>query len=169
MRKPALFARSAAVIALTICSAALSPMHMGTAAAAGGTRVPFSPLRRACDFTPLGNPNFGISGAGSGEALIHTSGNTVVADVHFVNSREPGIHFDVGLIQVPRPTSSPCGPGDPGTAYAGMDIGPDGTAAVTVGDQIRPGATGVWVQILRPSTNSQSPVEFYTSVFVAHI
>jgi hypothetical protein len=108
-------------------------------------------------------------GTGSGEALIQTSGNTVVADVKFLLSKEPGMHFDVGLIQVPRPTSSPCGPGDPDTAYTGMDIGPDGTAAVTVQEQIRPGTTGVWVQILRPSERSQSPVEFYTSVSVAHI
>jgi hypothetical protein len=147
----------------------MSPIDMGTAAATGGTRLPFSPIRRACDHTALGNPNFGAVGTGSGEALIQTSGNTVVADVKFVNTKDPGRHFDVGLIQVPRPTSQPCGPGDPGTAYTGMDIGPDGTAAVSVQDQIRPGATGVWVQMQRPSERSQSPVEFYTSVFVAPI
>jgi hypothetical protein len=173
MRKPVLSVTSAAAIILTIYSAAMPPMNIGTAAAApagnGATRVPLTPILRYCDSTVSRPTNFGIVGTGEGEAFIVTHGNTVVAQVQFVNARFPGMHYDVGLIQVPRPTSSPCGPGAPDTAYTGMDLDAAGRATVTISDQIHPGTTGVWVKIDRPSPHSQLPAEYYSSRFVAQI
>jgi hypothetical protein len=79
---------------------------------------------------------------------------------------EPGTHYDVGLIQEPRPSSATCGPGDPGTAFTGMDTDAAGNATVTVQDSIRQGTTGVWVMVERANPHSQNPAEFYTSEFV---
>lgn len=175
MRNPVFSVTPAAAIILTICSAVMSPMGTGTAAGAppdvnaAATRAPFTPARRACDFHNLGVTNFGPVGTGSGEALIHTSGNTVVAEVQFVNTRFPGAHYEVGLIQVPRPTAPGCGPGAPGTAYTGMDIDAAGRATVTLQDQIRPGMTGVWVKIERSNPHSQLPAEAYSTVAITHI
>ncbi len=92
-----------------------------------------------------------------------------IAEVHVVDADQPGTHFDVGLIQEPRPASATCGPGDPGTAYAGLDTDGAGSGTVTVQEGIRQGATGVWVIVERRSANSQNPAELYTSEFVAPI
>lgn len=175
MREPTLHRTFAAAVAAMAWVAALGSIDAGTAAAAppdagGETRVPLTTSLRACDFSFLLNkPFWGAMHAGQGEAAIRTSGNTVVAEVQFVNTRRPGTHYDVGLIQVPRPTSSPCGPGDPGTAFTGMDIDAAGRATVALHDTIRPGTTGVWVEVQRPSPHSQDPVEFYTSSFLAQV
>jgi hypothetical protein len=93
----------------------------------------------------------------------------VVAEVNLVNTFMPNTHYDVGLIEVPRPTSAPCGPGDPGTAFAGLGMDASGRGTVTVQDRIRQGTTGVWVIIERPNSNQQDPAEFYTSEFVAPV
>lgn len=92
-----------------------------------------------------------------------------IAEVHLSDAPDPGTHFDVGLIQEPRPGSGGCGPGDPGTAFSGMDTDAAGGATVTVSDTIRPGTTGVWVVIQRANPHSQIPAEFYTSEFVAPV
>jgi hypothetical protein len=89
--------------------------------------------------------------------------------VHLFDGASPGTHFDVGLIQEPRPSSATCGPGDPGTAFTGMDTDGGGLGAATVQDAIRPGTTGVWVIVERPNGFSQSPAEYYTSEFVAPV
>jgi hypothetical protein len=89
--------------------------------------------------------------------------------VHLSDGPEPGTHFDVGLIQEPRPASANCGPGAPGTAFSGLDTDGAGGGTVTVSDAIAPGTTGVWVVIQRPNPNSQNPAEFYTSEFVAPV
>jgi hypothetical protein len=44
-----------------------------------------------------------------------------------------------------------------------------GQATTTLQDRIRPGATGVWMFITRPSQFSQDPAEFYTSEIVAPV
>lgn len=167
MRTPALS------VTLTVCSVALWPIGAGGAAAApddgGGTRVPLTPVLRACDFSFQGTNFWGTMPGGQGEVLIRTSGNTVIAEVQFVNSKDRGAHYDVGLIQAPRPANSPCGPGAPDTAYTGMDVDPAGRAAVTLQDTLRPGTTGVWVKIQRPSPHSQFPAEFYTTSYLAKV
>ena len=73
---------------------------------------------------------------------------------------EPGMHYNVGVIEEPRPSSATCGPGDPGTAFAGLDTDAAGVGTTTVQDTVRSGTTGVWVIIerrtqtprIRPST-----------------
>ncbi len=167
MRKPAVFLTSAIAIV-----SAMSPIGTGTAAGdpAGGTQVPLNATLRNCDFSSHTNhPYWGLPSNGQGMAVIRRSGNTVIADVQFADSREIGFHYDVGLIQAPRPASSGCGPGAPDTAYVGTDVGPDGRAAVTVQDTIRSGTTGAWVIIQRLSPRSQDPAEYYSSTFIAPV
>jgi hypothetical protein len=106
---------------------------------------------------------------GTGSAIVRTGGGRAVAEVHLVDAPEPGMHYDVGLIEEPRPSSSTCGPGDPGTAFTGMDLDGAGNGTATVTDTIRPGTTGVWVIIERPNANSQNPGEFYTSEFLVPV
>jgi hypothetical protein len=134
------------------------------------TRVALDPDLHRCDFslvsTVIMTPR---SRLGTGLALIHTAGSRAIAEVHLVDAPDPGTHFDVGLIQEPRPSSGTCGPGDPGTAFTGMDTDAAGSGTVTVQDTIRPGTTGVWVIIERPDANSQNPAEFYASEFVAPV
>ena len=89
--------------------------------------------------------------------------------MHLVDAPEPGTHFDVGLIQEPRPASTTCGPGDPGTSFTGLDTDVAGSGTTTGQDTIRPGTTGVWVIIERPNGHSHNPAEFYTSEFLAPV
>lgn len=144
---------------------------IGTADAEGaGTTVVFDAKLRRCDFSLV---SFAVQqphpSLGTGYAVVHTAGSRVVADVHLVDAPEPGTHFDVGLIQMPRPASATCGPGDPGTAFTALDTDGAGSANATVQDSIRPGTTGVWVIIEQPNPHSQSPAEFYTSEFVVPV
>ena len=159
----------AAAVTLLIAPAAGSAM--GTASAeGGGTTVVFDNYLRRCDFSRVSiAPKVPGPMLGTGSAVIRTSGSRAVAEVHLVDAPEPGMHFDVGLIEEPRPSSSSCGPGDPGTAFSGMDTDAAGSATATVVDTIRPGTTGVWVIIERPNGHSQNPAEFYTSEFVAPV
>lgn len=147
------------------------PMTFGVRAhAEGGTTVVLDNYLRRCDFSRVGvDPKVGSPMLATGSAVIRTSGSRAVAEVHLYDEPGPGTHFDVGLIQMPRPSSSTCGPGDPGTAFSGMDIDAAGNGTTTVQDTIRPGTTGVWVIIERASPNSQNPAEFYTSEFVAPV
>jgi hypothetical protein len=115
------------------------------------------------------SPKVPHPGLGTGFAFVHTAGSTVVADVHLVDAPEPGAHFDVGLIQVPRPASATCGPADPGTAFTGLDTDGAGSGNATVQDSIRSGTTGVWVIVQQPNPYSQNPAEFYTSEFVVPV
>ncbi|BBZ50479.1 hypothetical protein H7H82_23220 [Mycobacterium heidelbergense] len=140
------------------------------AAAEGGTTVVLDGDLRRCDFSlvtiaaMVPRPPLG-----TGSALIHASGSRAVAEVHVAIPNQPGTHYDVGLIQEPRPSSATCGPGDPGTAFTGMDTDAAGNGTVTIQDTIRSGTTGVWVFVERPSPISQNPAEFYTSEFVAPV
>ncbi|KAA1250987.1 hypothetical protein F0Q45_06750 [Mycobacterium simiae] len=93
----------------------------------------------------------------------------MIAEVQLINTPLPGMHYDVGLIQAPRPSSAPCAPGDPGIASAGFELDAVGRGMVTVQDTIRPGTTGVWVMIQRPSSHTQDPAEFYTSGFLVAV
>jgi hypothetical protein len=139
-------------------------------AAESGTTVALDGDLRRCDFSPVSTfPMVPSPGLGTGSALIHTAGSRAVAEVHLVDAPDHGTHFDVGLIQEPRPSSATCGPGDPGTAFTGMDTDASGSGTVTIQDTLRPGTTGVWVIIERPNPNSQNPAEFYTSEFVAPV
>lgn len=169
MRTPTRLKTSAA--ALTVLVLPATTLAIGTAGAEGaGTTVVFDAKLRRCDFSLV---SFAVQvphpSLGTGYAVVRTAGSRVVADVHLVDAPEPGTHFDVGLIQVPRPASAPCGPGDPGTAFAGLDTDGAGSGNATVQDSIRPGTTGVWVIIEQANAHAQSPAEFYTSEFVVPV
>jgi len=155
-----------------VISAAAFPIATVTASAApagtnGGTAVPLRAILRTCDFSPIigaGSQNFG-----SASSVIRAGGNTVTAEVHLSEPGSPGTHYDVRLIQAPRASSSPCSSAGPGVAVGSLDSDGAGQATTTVQESIQPGATGAWVFIQRPSQFSQSPVEFYTSDFIAPV
>lgn len=156
--------------AITVVISPAATFEIIKSAAEGGTRVALDSDLRGWDFSLDSTfPMVPRTGLGTGSALIHSAGSRAVAEVHLVDAPDPGTHFDVGLIQEPRPSSATCGPGDPGTAFTGMDTDASGSGTVTVQDTIRPGTTGVWVIVERPNGNSQNPAEFYTSEFVAPI
>jgi hypothetical protein len=156
--------------ALTAAMATVTTFEITNATADGATTVALQASLRRCDAsTIVAAPQVPRVGLGSGTALIRTSGSTVSAEVNLVDQNQPGTHFDVGLIEVPRPSSATCGPGDPGTAYAGLDTDAAGRGTVTIQEGIQQGAKGAWVIIQRPNPNSQNPAEFYTSEFVAPI
>lgn len=156
--------------AITVVITPAAAFQITKAAADGGTTVVLDNYLRRCDFSRVGvAPKVPQPMLGTGSALIHTAGSKAVAEVHLYDEPEPGTHFDVGLIQMPRPASGTCGPGDPGTAFTGMDTDGAGNATATVQETIAPGTTGVWVIIERRNPNSQNPAEFYTSEFVAPV
>jgi hypothetical protein len=156
--------------AITVVISPAATFEIIKSAAEGGTTVALDSDLRLCDFSRVNTfPKVPRAALGSGSAQIHTAGSRAVAEVHLVDAPDPGTHFDVGLIQEPRPSSAACGPGDPGTAFTGMDTDASGSGTVTIQDAIRPGTTGVWVIIERPNGNSQNPAEFYTSEFVAPV
>lgn len=165
------FVTSAAAISLTASSAMMFTIGTGAARAVppsttGTTTVPLRSFLRNCDFSQI--PNVGGKGHGSATAIIRRAGSSAVADVRLLTA-EPDTHYDVGLIQAPRPSSATCGPGDPGTAYGSLNTDGAGTGSVTVQGGLGPGTTGVWVQIQRRDENSQTPAEFYSSDFIAPV
>lgn len=157
-----------AVSTFTVLSAATLTLGTGMAAATGP--VPISSTLRNCDGsavkTAVQAPRVAL---GRGVVIFRPSGSTVSADVNLVISNQPGMHYDVGLIQVPRPTSATCGPGDPGTTFAGVDTDPAGQANVTITAPLQQGTTGVWVMVTTPNPHNQAPGEYYTSEFVAPV
>jgi hypothetical protein len=133
----------------------------------GETRVPLGTILRACDYTPISSGPAQSNATAS--SVIRADGGTVAADVHLANADSPGTHYEVRLIQAPRPASSPCDSGGPGVAIGGLDSDAGGVANTTVQGAIQQGTTGVWVFISRPGQHSQSPAEIYTSDFIAPI
>jgi hypothetical protein len=133
----------------------------------GGTVVPLRSILRACDFSPIRSGAAQTNATAS--SVIRATGGTVSAEVHLADAGSPGTHYDVSLIQSPRASSAPCTSPGPGVAVGSLDSDGVGQATTTVHDSIRPGTTGVWVFIQRPSPYSQAPAEFYTSDFVASI
>jgi hypothetical protein len=157
-----------AVIATAITT--VTGLEIARATAESGTIVALDSDLRRCDFSLIStDPMVAHPGLGTGSAVISHSGSSATAVVRLTDSPEPGMHFDVGLIQEPRPSSATCGPGDPGTAFSGFDTDGAGNGTVTITEGLRPGATGVWVIIARGNPHSQNPDEFYTSEFVAPV
>jgi hypothetical protein len=134
--------------------------------AGGGTFVAFSQIARRCDFSEL---NFkGPTGNARVTADVRTDGSSVTADVQMLVGI-PNMHYDVRLIQLPRPSSVPCPGGAPGVVYGALNTDGAGAARVTLSDNVEPGSTGVWVWVTRPDAFSQDPAEFYTSDFVVPV
>ncbi len=165
MRRCTRLVTSAAAISLATSAVAVSSMSP-VWAAPGTTTVPLRQYLRDCDFTMV--PNVGGTGDGTATAVIQHGGSSASADVQLIRGK-PDTRYDVGLIQTPRPSSSPCGPGDPGTAYVSLNTDGAGAGRVTVQDAIDQGTTGLWVVLRRPSEHSQSPAEFYTSDYLLPI
>jgi hypothetical protein len=156
--------------AITVVISPAATFQISKVAAEGGTTVVLDNYLRRCDFSRVGvAPKVPAPMLGTGSVLIHTAGSKAIAEVHLYDEPEPGTHFDVGLIEMPRPASGTCGPGDPGTAFSGMETDGAGNGTAIVQDTIRPGTTGVWVIIERCNPESQNPSEFYTSEFVAPV
>ena len=153
--------------AITVAISPAATFEIVKAAADGSTRVPLVSDLRRCDFSRVNNQLPILRPAlGSASSVIQITGSSATAEVHLLSPANPGTHYDVGLIQEPRPSSATCGPGDPGTAFTGMDTYASASATVTVQSAIRPGTTGVWVIVERPSGNAQNPAENYTSDFL---
>lgn len=172
MRALALCGTSAAVI--TLLTFSTITLAVGTAGANPGandaTRVVLDATFRDCDFSVTSTPPMVPSPMlGTGWVDIRHAGSTAVAEVHLDVPNDPGTHYNVGLIEEPRPSSATCGPGDPGTAFTGLDTDAGGVGTATVQDNVRASTTGVWVIIERPNAHSQNPAEYYTSEFVASV
>lgn len=162
MVKTALSVPSAAAV----CLSAFSMTVMIAPEATAATRVPLREVLRRCDFSadsPVPPSGFGVA-----IAAISRAGSGVVADVT-LNYATPDTHYDVVLIQAPRPSSATCGPGDPGTAVGSLNTDGAGAGSVTVQDRLSPGTTGAWVTVQRPAEHSQSPAEYYSSDFIAPV
>lgn len=152
---------------LALISLSTLPFTLLTAPdAVAATRVPLRGVDRFCDFTQ--NAPVQTFGYGTVSAVINRTGSGVSADVSMFYGT-PDSHFDVVLIEAPRPSSATCGPGDPGTAAGGFNTDGAGAGAVTVQDHPRSGTTGVWLTVRRPSDHSQTPAEFYSSDFIAPV
>ena len=161
---------STTISALARCAVPIVIALAGSTAPAvadGGTVVPLRSILRACDFSPI--PDLASANRATASAVIHASGGTVTADVHLAEPGQPGTHYDVSLIQLPRASSASCDVAGPGVAVAGLDSDGVGQGSTTVRDSIRSGTTGVWVFIRRPAQFAQSPAEFYTSDFPATV
>jgi hypothetical protein len=124
-------------------------------------------MLRACDYSLL--PGVSAQSPAAASAIIRANSGTVTAEVHLAEPGAPGAHYNVSLIQAPRPASAPCTSPGPGVAVGSLDSDAVGQATTTVQDRIRPGTTGVWVFIQQPNPYSQSPAELYTSDFVAPV
>ncbi len=156
--------------AITVVITPAATFEITKAAAEGGTTVVLDNYLRRCDFSRVSvDPMVPSPALATGSVLIHTAGSKAIAEVHLYDEPEPGTHFDVGLIQEPRAPLATCGPGDPGTAFTGLDTDAAGSGTATVQDTIAPATTGVWIIVERPNGNSQNPAEFYTSEFVAPV
>lgn len=129
--------------------------------AGASTLVPLTQKFRACDFTPA--VNMQSRGHGTARAVIGTGANqTVTAHVQLV-AVEPGVRYNVRLIQAPASSVS-C---TAGVTDGTMETDGAGTATLTLRDALSPNTTGAWVFVERPSPNSQTPAEYYTSEFIA--
>ncbi|MGV0850339.1 hypothetical protein [Mycolicibacterium phlei] len=151
---------------LTAALVVAAPLAPAGTAAAQSTFMVFTQLMRRCDFSET---DFnGPTGVGQPQAVLHTNGRDLVADVT-IDQAKPNTHYDVRLIQAPRPASAPCWGGDPGVAVAPLVTDGIGHGQVLVHDVKEPGATGAWLFITRPDPFSQTPAEFYTTDFIAKI
>src|SRR6202045_651285 len=137
--------------AITVVISPAASFEIVNAAAEGGTTVGLQSALRRCDFSRVATAVMvPRTLMGGGSAVISTTGSRAVAQLRVSIPNEPGTHYDVGLIQEPRPSSATCGPGDPGTAFTGMDTDGAGNGTATIADTLRPGTTGVWVFMERP-------------------
>ncbi len=157
------------IVILTATLITVSPTAIAFAdgtAGAGGTILPFAQMSRRCDFSKTAYK--GPTGMAATTGTLRSDGKTVTADVQMA-SAIPNTHYDVRLIELPRPSSAPCWGGDPGVAQGALNTDDNGAASVTLTEAIQPGATGAWVWVTRPHPFRQDPAEFYTTDFIVPI
>lgn len=160
----------------TTLAAAAIAMACGSIAAGGGagpaaaqpaatapTVTPFSQILRRCDFSQFQYTSAGWYGRPTGE--LRTEGGEVVADVRFATG-VPNTRYDLRLIQMPRPESIYCNPGDPGVTAGVLFTDNAGAGATTLRAPLMSGATGAWMSLTRPNPYAQLPDEFYTTDMV---
>ncbi|GFG53073.1 hypothetical protein [Mycolicibacterium agri] len=157
--------RMTAAVAAAIGMTGMSAATAG-AEAANGVMVPLTAFYRSCDFTVL--QFVAATGFGSGQSTIHSSGNSVTAQVNFAIGT-PNTAYQVRLIQGPRPGTQKCIAGDPGVASAVLHTDRNGTGSVTVTDTIEPWAKNAWVFMEGPPDPGQIRGEFYTSEILTAI
>jgi len=146
-----------AVVAAPLLPVAVAPL-------ADAAEMPLSSQWRACDGTKLA----WVPAVGDAGATAHVTNNgsgSIVATIDLASTL-PYTHYDVRVIQVPRP-SYDCGPGAHGVIVGGVQTDGAGAGSTTFQGPIVSGATGAWVIVERPAPNSQTPEEFYTSEFAA--
>lgn len=98
--------RTAALLGAALCPA--TTWCVATAGADGATTVVMDWTLRRCDFSLVSTPPIvARPGLGTATALVRTAGSKAIAEVHLADPPDPGTHFDVGLIQVPRPAAVP--------------------------------------------------------------
>jgi hypothetical protein len=165
--------RKLTCVALIALTAPLSLISVAPASAApaDSARLPFQmPLDatlRTCAGAQLG-AHVASNQFGRAFAEVTTPGSNTVAAAVTLATAVPDTHYDVRIIQVPRSTLA-CGAGDPGVIAGGFTTDATGAGGVTIQGSIQNGATGAWIALDRPASNSQTPAEYYTSTFVASI
>lgn len=160
--------RSIRLMASAAALTTAAPLGLLTAgiASANDTFVPMNQVSRRCDYSETDYN--GPTGYARATSVVRTSGSNLSADVT-MDTAIPNMRYDVRLIQVPRPSSTPCLGTDPGVAAGVLQTDGVGHGTVTLTDSIEPGATGAWVWITRPDAFSQNPAEFYTSDLIVKI
>jgi hypothetical protein len=151
--------------------AAVSMIGFSTGSAAAeardGDMVPLSSIFRACDFNET--EYVSATGFASAQAVIGTGGSdTVTAEVRMAIGK-PNYAYGVRVIQVPRPRTKPCKPGDPGVLYGVLFVDGNGTGALTLHGPRQPGATGAWAFIEGGPDLGEVRGEFYTSDIVTSL
>ena len=153
---------SSAIVLATVGLAALGAPPLASA----DQVVPMPGIFRGCSFSAK---TF-VPTDGNGRAFAVISPirqGTVAAQVQLATA-QPDTHYVVRLIQTPRPSIG-CGPNDPGVTESALDTDDVGAASITLQAPALPGATGAWVSIDLPSEYSQTPLEHYTSDYIASI
>jgi hypothetical protein len=153
-------AAAASLMAISPGIASASPTD-----STGPAVMPLLSKWRACDFTL--EKWVDAVGYGRGIAHLSTTGSNIAATVDMATA-EPNTHYDVRIIQTPRPSIG-CAPGASGVITGGLQTDAGGAGSTTIQGPIDSGATGAWVIVERPAEHSQTPAEFYTSGFVASI
>lgn len=161
-------ASSAALIgaASFVTSMSVAAPRATAAPASMSTAMPLSSQWRACDFSKLA----WVSAVGDARAVAHvgTNGAGMVAATVDMATALPNTHYDVRVIQTPR-ASNGCAAGASGVLVGGVQTDGLGAGTTTIAGPAAKGATGAWVIVELPSDSSQTPVEFYTSEFIASI
>lgn len=160
MRRTTLAAAAIALACGSISAGGGAGPAVAQPTATGPKLIPFTQVLRRCDFSQFQYVSAGWYGRPTGE--MRTEGGDVVADLRFVTGA-PNTRYDVRLIQMPRPGSLYCNPGDPGVAAGVLFTDNTGAGATTLRAPLMSGATGAWMSLTRPNPYSQQPDEFYTT------